>query len=44
MFLGKVHQYIKDRILDVKYACAFPFSLAHSKNAEFEEVFSLDLI
>lgn len=38
LFLGKVHQYIKDRVLDAKYACAFLFSMKESKPIDFEEV------
>lgn len=34
LFLSKVHQYIKDRHLDAKYACAF---LIGSKPLQFEE-------
>ncbi|GMY36602.1 sister chromatid cohesion protein PDS5 homolog A isoform X4 [Fagus crenata] len=37
LFLGKVHQYIKDRHLDAKYACAFLFNIIGSKQLEFEE-------
>ncbi|XP_035545747.1 sister chromatid cohesion protein PDS5 homolog A isoform X2 [Juglans regia] len=36
-FLGKVYQYIKDRYLDAKYACAFLFNIIGSKPLEFEE-------
>lgn len=37
LFLSKVHQYVKDRLLDAKYACAFLFSITESKSPEFEE-------
>lgn len=37
LFLSKVHQYIKDRLLDAKYACAFLFGITESKSPEFEE-------
>ncbi|XP_062162943.1 sister chromatid cohesion protein PDS5 homolog A [Alnus glutinosa] len=37
LFLGKVHQYIKDRHLDGKYACAFLFNIIGSEQSEFEE-------
>ncbi|KAM1124110.1 sister chromatid cohesion protein PDS5 homolog A [Malus sylvestris] len=37
IFLDKVHQYIKDRLLDGKYACAFFFNTSGSKSAEFQE-------
>jgi sister-chromatid-cohesion protein PDS5 len=44
LFLSKVHQYIKDRVLDPKYACAFLFNMTGSKPLDFEEVFLLYLI
>ncbi|XP_021854385.2 sister chromatid cohesion protein PDS5 homolog A [Spinacia oleracea] len=37
LFLSKVHQYIKDRILDPKYACAFLLDIFASKHADIEE-------
>lgn len=37
LFLGKVHQYVKDRLLDAKYVCAFLFSITGSKLLELEE-------
>ncbi|PON57633.1 Coatomer beta subunit [Parasponia andersonii] len=37
LFLSKVHQYIKDRILDGKYACAFLLNIFGSKPSEFQE-------
>ncbi|XP_065851682.1 sister chromatid cohesion protein PDS5 homolog A isoform X2 [Euphorbia lathyris] len=37
LFLSKVHQYIKDRHLDVKYACAFLFNLTGTEPLDFEE-------
>ncbi|CAK8564487.1 unnamed protein product [Lathyrus sativus] len=36
-FLNKVHQYVKDRLLDAKYACAFLFNIFGSKPHEFAE-------
>ncbi|KAJ6380523.1 hypothetical protein OIU77_029422 [Salix suchowensis] len=37
LFLSKVHQYIKDRVLDAKYACAFVFNTTGFKSLDFEE-------
>ncbi|XP_044496291.1 sister chromatid cohesion protein PDS5 homolog A-like [Mangifera indica] len=37
LFLSKVHQYIKDRLLDAKYASAFLFGITESKPLDFEE-------
>ncbi|XP_042521110.1 sister chromatid cohesion protein PDS5 homolog A-B isoform X2 [Macadamia integrifolia] len=37
LFLGKVHQYIKDRLLDAKYACAFVCNIVGSQPPEFKE-------
>lgn len=37
LFLAKVHQYIKDRLLDAKYACAFLFGIFESPQPEYEE-------
>ncbi|XP_004507589.1 sister chromatid cohesion protein PDS5 homolog A-like [Cicer arietinum] len=37
VFLSKVHQYVKDRLLDTKYACAFLFNIFGSKPHEFAE-------
>ncbi|XP_022723521.1 sister chromatid cohesion protein PDS5 homolog A isoform X3 [Durio zibethinus] len=37
IFLSKVHQYIRDRLLDAKYACAFLFNIPGSKPLEFDE-------
>ncbi|KAI4298831.1 hypothetical protein L6164_032348 [Bauhinia variegata] len=37
IFLSKVHQYIKDRLLDAKYACAFLFNMFGSKPDEYLE-------
>ncbi|KAG6583667.1 Sister chromatid cohesion protein PDS5-like B, partial [Cucurbita argyrosperma subsp. sororia] len=37
VFLSKVHQYIKDRMLDAKYACAFLFNINGSNPFEFDE-------
>ncbi|XVF28073.1 hypothetical protein REPUB_Repub14bG0164100 [Reevesia pubescens] len=37
LFLNKVHQYVKDRLLDAKYACAFLFNITRSKPLECDE-------
>ncbi|XWS18109.1 hypothetical protein CRYUN_Cryun32bG0013400 [Craigia yunnanensis] len=37
LFLSKVHQYIKDRLLDAKYVCAFFFNIPGSKPLQFDE-------
>ncbi|XP_019440010.1 PREDICTED: sister chromatid cohesion protein PDS5 homolog A-B [Lupinus angustifolius] len=37
VFLNKVHQYIKEGLLDAKYACAFVFNIFESKPEEFAE-------
>ncbi|KAI9119740.1 hypothetical protein K1719_009129 [Acacia pycnantha] len=37
IFLSKVHQYIKDRLLDAKYSCALMLSIFESKADEFAE-------
>ncbi|XVF26230.1 hypothetical protein REPUB_Repub13aG0281300 [Reevesia pubescens] len=37
LFLNKVHQYVKDRLLDAKYACAFLFNVTGSKPLECDE-------
>ncbi|XP_038893526.1 sister chromatid cohesion protein PDS5 homolog B isoform X2 [Benincasa hispida] len=37
IFLSKVHQYIKDRMLDAKYACALLFNINGSNPSEFDE-------
>ncbi|KAL2571387.1 hypothetical protein GLYMA_17G005500v4 [Glycine max] len=37
IFLSKIHQYIKDRLLDAKYGCAFLFNIFGSKPDEFAE-------
>ncbi|ESQ39921.1 hypothetical protein EUTSA_v10000739mg [Eutrema salsugineum] len=37
IFLGKVHQYVKDRVLDTKYACSFLFDITGSKVLVSEE-------
>ncbi|CAM8921419.1 unnamed protein product [Rhodiola kirilowii] len=37
LFLGKIHQYLKDGVLDGKYACAFITNMAGSQTSEFEE-------
>ncbi|XP_052202932.1 sister chromatid cohesion protein PDS5 homolog A isoform X2 [Diospyros lotus] len=36
-FLDKVHQYVKERLLDPKYACAFLFNINGSHLPDFEE-------
>ncbi|KAL2339290.1 hypothetical protein Fmac_013736 [Flemingia macrophylla] len=37
IFLRKIYQYIKDRLLDAKYSCAFLFKIFESKPEEFAE-------
>ncbi|KAK4259162.1 hypothetical protein QN277_005520 [Acacia crassicarpa] len=37
IFLSKVHQYIKDKLLDAKYSCALILSIFESKADEFAE-------
>ncbi|XP_020220399.1 sister chromatid cohesion protein PDS5 homolog A isoform X1 [Cajanus cajan] len=37
VFLSKVHQYIKDNLLDAKYACSFIFNIFGSKDSKPEE-------
>ncbi|KAI9116684.1 hypothetical protein K1719_012342 [Acacia pycnantha] len=37
IFLSKVHQYIKDRLLDAKYSCALMLNIFESKADEFAE-------
>ncbi|KAK7412751.1 hypothetical protein VNO78_04347 [Psophocarpus tetragonolobus] len=37
LFLNKVYQYIKDNLLDAKYACAFIFNIFGSKDSKPEE-------
>ncbi|XP_077217250.1 sister chromatid cohesion protein PDS5 homolog A-like isoform X2 [Tasmannia lanceolata] len=37
LFLSKVHQFIKERLLDAKYACAFLFNINGSCPPEFKE-------
>lgn len=36
-FFSKVHQYIKERLLDPKYACAFLLDISGLQQPEFEE-------
>ncbi|KAI3955099.1 hypothetical protein MKW98_026462 [Papaver atlanticum] len=43
LFLGKVHQYIKDRLLDPKYACAFVFQAANFQSLKIINTTSLKL-
>ncbi|XP_010441422.1 PREDICTED: sister chromatid cohesion protein PDS5 homolog A isoform X6 [Camelina sativa] len=37
IFLGKIHQYVKDRVLETKYACSFLFDITGSNVLESEE-------
>ncbi|XP_068637108.1 sister chromatid cohesion protein PDS5 homolog A-like isoform X2 [Aristolochia californica] len=37
LFLNKVHQYIKERLLDPKFACAFLFNITEAQIPEFKE-------
>ncbi|XP_027920522.1 sister chromatid cohesion protein PDS5 homolog A-like isoform X2 [Vigna unguiculata] len=37
ILLGKIHHYIKDRLLDAKYACAFLLNIFGSKPNKFAE-------
>ncbi|CAL9170887.1 unnamed protein product [Musa hybrid cultivar] len=37
LFLNKVHQYIKERLLDAKYACAFLLNINDCHYPEYEE-------
>ncbi|CAJ2658166.1 unnamed protein product [Trifolium pratense] len=37
LFLSKVHQYIKDHLLEAKYACAFIFNIFGTNPEEFAE-------
>eukprot|EP00249_Psilotum_nudum_P024915 c29322_g1_i2 orf=363-5285(-) len=37
-FLGKTHQYLKERIIPHKYACAFPLAISDSMNGILPEV------
>ncbi|CAI0440273.1 unnamed protein product [Linum tenue] len=37
IFLSKVHQYIKDRLVDAKYACAFLLNSVEPEQLDFEE-------
>ncbi|RZB64213.1 Sister chromatid cohesion protein PDS5-like B isoform B [Glycine soja] len=37
VFLRKVHKYIKDNLLDAKYACAFIFNIFGTKDSKSEE-------
>ncbi|KAL5199789.1 hypothetical protein ABZP36_020992 [Zizania latifolia] len=38
LFLSKVHQYIKERALDAKYACAFLLGIDDYRSLQYEEV------
>jgi sister chromatid cohesion protein PDS5 len=38
LFIGKVHQYIKERVLDAKYACSFLLNISKYHSPEYEEV------
>ena len=42
LFLCKVHQYIKERALDAKYACAFLFGVNDYHAPQYEEVHILN--
>lgn len=44
IFLGKVHQYVKDRVLETKYACSFLFDITGSNVLVSEEVCYLPLL
>ncbi|KAK8944554.1 hypothetical protein KSP39_PZI007591 [Platanthera zijinensis] len=37
LFINKVHQYIKDRLLDPKYACAFLLNINQYQSPEYKE-------
>ncbi|XP_020691826.1 sister chromatid cohesion protein PDS5 homolog A [Dendrobium catenatum] len=37
LFISKVHQYIKDRLLDAKYACAFLLNINQYQSPEYKE-------
>lgn len=37
LFLNKVHQYLKDRLLDPKYACAFLLNINQYQSPEYKE-------
>ncbi|GMH05225.1 hypothetical protein Nepgr_007065 [Nepenthes gracilis] len=37
LFLDKVHQYVKDRVLDAKYACAFLVDIVGQRHATLDE-------
>ncbi|KAH0459071.1 hypothetical protein IEQ34_011885 [Dendrobium chrysotoxum] len=37
LFINKVHQYIKDRLLDAKYACAFLLNINQYQSPEYKE-------
>jgi hypothetical protein len=42
LFLSKVHQYIKERALDAKYACAFLLAMDDYHAPQYEEVHTLN--
>ena len=42
LFLCKVHQYIKERALDAKYACALLFGVNDYHAPQYEEVHILN--
>lgn len=44
LFLCKVHQYIKERTLDAKYACAFLFGVNDYHAPQYEEVHILNTL
>ncbi|PKA59812.1 DNA mismatch repair protein MSH6 [Apostasia shenzhenica] len=37
LFINKVHQYIKERLLDAKYACAFLLNIDQYQSPEYKE-------
>ncbi|KAK1293098.1 hypothetical protein QJS10_CPB17g00422 [Acorus calamus] len=41
LFLSKVHQYIKEKVLDPKYACFFLFNITEPQAPEYEEASNL---
>ncbi|KAF8104421.1 hypothetical protein N665_0172s0052 [Sinapis alba] len=41
IFLGKVHQYVKDRVLETKYACSFLFDIIGSNMFLYQRRYDL---
>ncbi|KAK1317915.1 hypothetical protein QJS10_CPA05g02034 [Acorus calamus] len=41
LFLSKVHQYIKEKVLDPKYACFFLFNITEPQAPEYKEASNL---